>query len=245
MKTVFSLVVVLGVAFFMYENSKNKSLSDLNNISDLVDTLSTQYGSGNKTQTQTESDNQPTEPSEPVEHSKEAINYFNTICRGSEYGSGDQISKWNSDVKVYVMGQKRDYLMDEFKSIVNELNSYIDPINIKFVNSRSEANFVVVFGSAQDYVNVEPYAANYVEDNWGLFTTNSGSVIYDANMFVDIFRCTDIDGQKHLLREEFTQALGFKQDSYDYPNSMFYQGWTTTTEYAPIDVEIIKMLYNE
>ena len=79
--------------------------------------------------------------------------------------------------------------------IVNELNSYINTINIEFVNSRSEANFVVVFGSAQDYVEVEPYAANYVEDNWGLFTTNSGSVISDANMFVDIVRCKKIDGQ--------------------------------------------------
>ena len=243
MKTIFSLIVIVGVAFFVYENSKNQSLSDLPNLTELVDTLSNQSGGGNVNPSQEDVDN--TQSQEPVQHSQETINYFNTICRGSEYGSGNQRSKWESDVKVYVMGDKRDYLVEELESIVNELNSYINPINIEFVNSKSDANFVVLFGSAQEYVNIEPYAADYVEDNWGLFTTNSGPVISDANMFVDIVRCKKIDGQKHLLREEFTQALGFKKDSYDYSNSMFYQGWTTTTEYAPIDVEIIKMLYNE
>jgi hypothetical protein len=244
MKTIFSLIVIVGLAFFAYENSKNKSLSDLPSLTDLVDTLSNQSGGGTMNESEIEkTDEAPVQ--ESVEHSQEAINYFNTICRGSEYGSGNQKSKWESDVKVYVMGDKRDYLMEELKSIVSELNSYINPINIEFVNSRSEANFVVLFGSAQEYVNLEPYAADYVEDNWGLFTTNSGPIISDANMFVDIVRCQEIKGQKHLIREEFTQALGFKKDSYDYPESMFYQGWTTTNEYAPIDVEIIKMLYNE
>ena len=45
--------------------------------------------------------------------------------------------------------------------------------------------------------------------------------------------------------EELTQSLGLFNDSYKYPESIYYQGWTTTTEYAPIDVELIEMLYNE
>jgi hypothetical protein len=63
-------------------------------------------------------------------------------------------------------------------------------------------------------------------------------------MYVDIYRCTKLDGQKHLLREELTQALGLFNDSYKYDNSIFQQSWTTTTDYAPIDVKLIEMLYN-
>ncbi|MFM7666984.1 MAG: DUF2927 domain-containing protein, partial [Bacteroidota bacterium] len=33
-------------------------------------------------------------------------------------------------------------------------------------------------------------------------------------------------------------------DTYDYPESIFYQKWSETTEYAPIDRVLIDMLYN-
>jgi hypothetical protein len=177
-------------------------------------------------------------------YSQEAQDYFNEICRGSEFGGGSSVSKWRSDVKIFVTGDKREYLMDELRSIVNELNDYIDPINIKIVNSRSEANYTILFGSAEEYVRIEPLAKDYVDGNWGLFVVNGGNTINNGTMYVDIFRTESITAQKHLLREELTQSLGFKKDSYSYPESMFYQVWSETTEYSPIDVEIIKMLYN-
>jgi hypothetical protein len=177
-------------------------------------------------------------------YSQEAQDYFNEICRGSEFGGGSSVSKWRSDVKIFVTGDKREYLMDELRSIVNELNDYIDPINIKIVNSRSEANYTILFGSAQEYVRLEPIAKDYVDGNGGLFVVNGGNTINNGTMYVDIFRTESITAQKHLLREELTQSLGFKKDSYSYPKSMFYQVWSETTEYSPIDVEIIKMLYN-
>ena len=241
MKTIFSFIVVISIAFFVYDKSKNIGLVDIESIPEVIDE---QIGGGDSNVESTETIDDTQQPV-ATEHTQEEIDYFNAICRGSEYGGGSQTAKWKSDVKVYVMGEKIDYLTTELKSIVAELNSYINPINITFVNSRSEANFIVLFGSASEYVDLEPYAADYVDGNWGLFVVNSGPVIYDANMFVDIERCQTVDGRKHLLREEFTQALGFKRDSYEYPESIFQQNWTTTTEYAPIDVAIIKMLYNE
>jgi hypothetical protein len=189
-------------------------------------------------------DEHSNEPIDMSNFSQEAQDYFNEICRGSEFGGGGTVSKWRSDVKIFVTGDKREYLMDELKRIVNELNEYIDPINIKIVNSRSEANYIILFGSAQEYVRLEPIAKDYVGGNFGLFVVNGGSTITDGTMYVDIFRTESITAQKHLLREELTQSLGFKKDSYTYPESMFYQVWSETTEYSPIDIEIIKMLYN-
>jgi hypothetical protein len=63
-------------------------------------------------------------------------------------------------------------------------------------------------------------------------------------MYIDTYRNGDETSHKHLLREELTQSLGLFNDSWEYPESIFYQGWTTTTEFAPIDRELIDMLYN-
>jgi hypothetical protein len=63
-------------------------------------------------------------------------------------------------------------------------------------------------------------------------------------MYVDVVRTTDEEAQKHLLREELTQSLGLTNDSWKYPESIFYQGWTTTTTYTEMDKRLIDLLYN-
>ena len=49
--------------------------------------------------------------------------------------------------------------------------------------------------------------------------------------------------QRHVIREEITQSLGLFNDTYDYPESIFYQGYSEQTSFASIDEEIIKLLY--
>jgi len=132
-------------------------------------------------------------------------------------------------------------MVSELRRVVGELNDIINPINIDIVSTRSEANFVIYFGSylnfgqANSSLNME-----HLKNNWGYFQLFPDRGI----MYVDVLRCDDLDGQKHLLREELTQSLGLCNDSWKYKNSIFYQGWTTTTEFAPIDRELIDMLYN-
>ena len=63
-------------------------------------------------------------------------------------------------------------------------------------------------------------------------------------MYVNMEGNLTMNERKHLLREELTQILGLCNDSYQFENSIFYQGWTDTTEYAEIDKELITMLYN-
>ena len=50
--------------------------------------------------------------------------------------------------------------------------------------------------------------------------------------------------RSHLIREELTQSLGIMNDSYRYKDSIFYQEWTDTIDYAPIDRTIISLLYD-
>jgi len=50
--------------------------------------------------------------------------------------------------------------------------------------------------------------------------------------------------RSHLIREELTQSLGIMNDSYSFEDSIFYQGWTDTINYLPIDRTIISLLYD-
>jgi len=50
--------------------------------------------------------------------------------------------------------------------------------------------------------------------------------------------------RSHLIREELTQSLGLFQDSWRYPGSIFYQGWTDITEYSDLDRATIRLLYD-
>ena len=179
------------------------------------------------------------------EFSPEAKEYFNKVAYGSEFDGGNSsLKKWNQDINIYVVGDKRDYLMSELNDIVSELNGLISTININIVDNESDANFFILFGSQQDYNNYDSESIGYTEHNQGLFIAYGGENLTKATMYVDIERTSTIDGKKHLLREELTQSLGLCNDSYDYPESIFYQGWTETTEYADIDKELIQMLYN-
>ena len=179
------------------------------------------------------------------EFSPEAKEYFKKVAYGNEFNSGNtSLKKWNQDVKIYVFGDKRDYLMSELKDIVSELNGLISTINITIVSNESDANLIVLFGSAQEYNEFESNSVGYTDQNQGLFIVYGREELTHATMYVDIERTSTNDGQKHLLREELTQSLGLCNDSYDYPESIFYQGWTETTEYTELDKELIQMLYN-
>ena len=230
------LIVILIAVFSVYlftvnESARTEAVKEIEKIQEEVSNT----GGGNS------------ETDQSTKYTSEEISYFNEIVRSNEYSDHDKglVCKWESDMNIFVTGEKPSELISELNKVVGELNDIIDPININFVNNKSEANFIVCFGSQEDYHNVAPSSATYTEDNWGLFMVNTGKTIRRGSMYVDIYRCTNLDGQKHLLREELTQALGLFNDSYKYDNSIFQQRWTTTTEYAPIDIKLIEMLYND
>lgn len=203
-----------------YENSQS---TDINTQVDTSETIS--QGSGGPTK----------------QYSKEAQEYFKEIALKNEF-AGDRSTAyvWDTDMKIFVEGEKPESLMLELQKIVGELNGIINTIDIKIVSSKSQSNYVIFFGSQYDFTN--NYSLNdpqYVSSNLGYFEVYASSGV----MYVDLLNTNEVE-QRHLLREELTQSLGLFNDSWDYPESIFYQGWTTTTEYAPIDRELIDMLYN-
>lgn len=173
-------------------------------------------------------------------------NYFLQVAFGNEFSPSDQhLKKWNQPMRVFVNNPPAE-LSSELNRIIAELNGLLIPHHrLERVNTATQANFVVVLGGAQDYAALNPLAATQATSNWGLFWVWWREYqIHAGDMYVDILRTRTLDEQKHLLREELTQALGLMNDSWQEPQSIFYQGWTSTTEYTALDRSVIQMLYS-
>lgn len=178
--------------------------------------------------------------------SNEVNAYFNEIALKDEF-SGKVLSnpiKWTSDIRIYVKGEKKQYLILELSKIISELNDLIEYINISIVSDSTQSNMPIFFGSMEEYNIIFPYSRKYSNQlGLGSLWTNNNE-IYFAKIFVDTKNHLSISEEKHVLREELTQCLGLPNDSWKYPNSIFYQGWTSITEYSDIDKLLIKKLYH-
>ena len=175
------------------------------------------------------------------------VDYFKEVALGVEFGAGaGSIRKWTSDIQYVIVGDATSDLLDEVDRVAAELNALLS-IELTEVFSEADANFVIFFGSGEDYVtNYESNAADFIDGNVGLFWNywNADFEMVFGSMFVSTIRVDDLDFHKHIIREELTQAIGIFSDSFSYPDSLFYQGFSTTTEYAPIDIEVIQLLYS-
>ena len=181
------------------------------------------------------------------EYETDLIDYFKDIALGFEFGITSNITrKWNSGMKVFIGGEPRFELLAEFEKIRAEINELTtDGFNVTVVNDSLQSNYYIFFGSGTKYAEMFPEESNLVNSNWGLFYLlwNSQNQFYSGHMYVDIIRANSME-QKHLLREEFTQSLGLARDSQLYMESIFQSNWTTTIKYAPIDRDLIRLLYN-
>ena len=175
-------------------------------------------------------------------HSAEAEEYFREISLGSEW-SGTRATPWRQkqNLKIWVSGKDNPELQRELGRIVSELNRLIEPIEIEIVGDQQVANYVIFLGPWREFLEQWPQVeGERLQENWGYFAVQESFSL----MYVDTDRANEVE-QKHLLREELTQSLGLFNDSWKYTESIFYGGWTTTTEYTDLDRELIQMLYNE
>jgi antitoxin component YwqK of YwqJK toxin-antitoxin module len=178
-----------------------------------------------------------------------AIEYFNEIAMGSEFGTGDKLTrKWSHDVNVFIRGEYSPKLVSELDDVIFDLNSIISTIKIHKVSSKELANFIVYFGSAKGYAKAVALPAKKIaklDSNYGSFYCKKNSeTIKRCSMYVDTYRASP-EFQLHLVREEFTQALGLMNDSTRYASSIFFSDVSYTRRFSQIDVELIQFLYSD
>ena len=169
--------------------------------------------------------------------------YFFEIALGSEFGSADQvIRKWERDLAIKVHGDPTSQDRDTLDQIITELNDLIGSLRLKIVQSSS--NVDIHFAAMSQFRSIEP---NYVAGNTGFFWMwwrHSGSLV-KARILIASDSAVSQQARSHLIREELTQVLGLANDSYAYTDSIFYQAWSTVTEFSDIDRAIIGVLYRD
>lgn len=183
--------------------------------------------------------------------------YFNEIVNKNEFNNNISINKWDKNIKIFICDVTEDSLYSknidgdvmslksELEIIITELNELINNISVEVVEIKDSSNFLIFLGSHGWYNSSVSKSVNYTADNLGLFIiSKSNNVITKGTMYVDMYRTENLLEKKHLLREELTQSLGLFNDSWLYPESIFYQGWSTVTKYSDIDKELIKKLYD-
>jgi hypothetical protein len=176
-----------------------------------------------------------------TEHSPESLDYLNEIGFGVEYGDADQLlHKWTEDIRINVRGTPTRADLEALEEVVAELNGVLSDVHLQV--TYGTGNLEIYFLPESQFASVEPA---YVPVNLGFFRVwwdNTGA-IHRARILIASRGITQQE-RSHLIREELTQSLGLFKDSWRYPDSVFYQGWTDINKYSDLDRTTVRLLYD-
>lgn len=176
---------------------------------------------------------------------EETSYYFNQILRYSENRPNTQgpIFKWNKDIYMHLYGKFSYENKSEVMTVIKELNRLISPRRIHLVKNPKRANSFIYFGSINDNNKYSKSGLKLDGKYYGHFNILAHQQeIQRAYIFINTHDSSR-KRQKHVIREEITQSLGFINDTYDYPESIFYQGYSEKTCFSEMDKKIINLLY--
>jgi len=200
------------------------------------------------------------------------ISYFLDVAMGSEYGNSSAIvRRWEEDVCIQLNFPSQENISrDAERAVRSTVNQVIDDINDTFEDLADKIddlddslsdrfddwepielaiagdgcrtpNLEFYYVRAENFNQYDPNArggqVGHVWTWWNRNEINRARILISSNYLTD-------NERDHVIREELTQSLGILKDSWSYPNSIFYQGWTSVTAFDPMDVAVIKMLYH-
>jgi hypothetical protein len=180
------------------------------------------------------------------DYTNDELNYFKEIALEAEYGSRERsIHKWTEELKIKVIGRPSKEDLSTLTGLISTLNGLSEELHIRHAGNAEEANMEIYFIPHAEFFSMRYLDRTVYEENWGLgiVTWNELGEIDKAVVLIS----TDKPNQKernHLIQEEITQSLGLLNDSWDDPESIFYQGWGTQS-LTPRDQRIVQILYDD
>ncbi len=174
-------------------------------------------------------------------YSQEELDYFAEIAGTSEFGPTDGlVHKWVKDLRIAVHGDITPEDRLALDTVIADLNRLVAPIRLVLVEI--DSNVEIYFTPSWEFASIEPH---YVPGNSGFFMAwaDTAGNVTRARVLISSESTVSSVSRAHLIREEITQTLYLPNDSMDYPESIFYQDWTTASVFAPIDEMLLEMLY--
>ncbi len=171
-----------------------------------------------------------------------SLSYFRDVAFGAEYGSLSRVvRKWAGDLLIEIDGSPTPEDLITIEAVMSDLRSVMPGRRVSVVSEG--ANLKVHFAPESEFSLIDP---NYQPTNFGFFWVWWGTDqrLVRSQILISSTGITQ-DARSHLVREEITQSLGLMNDSWRFPESIYYQGWTSTTEYTALDFIILEMLYRD
>ena len=174
----------------------------------------------------------------------EIINYFCDVALGAEYGDAEEaVIRWEQPVSLYVdTNGATEADLELIDRLVSALNLIEGFPGITRVDSLMSANLRVSFVDSAGMINAVGNADDgifngYVTVSWTNYRIYTGDIYYRTELSQEL--------RNAVIVEELCQSLGLLTDTYDHPDSIFYQYHTTTAWPTALDWAVIRLLYSD
>lgn len=173
---------------------------------------------------------------------KDITDYFSDIALHTEYGTdANCIHKWSSPIRVYIKGSPTEQDIAVIQSIFRKMNSVKGFPGISETISDEIANLVITFADDAEYREITPSNINDSTDGFASCWWE-GATIFKAK--IGIRSSISQNERNSVIWEEIIQATGLQNDSYTYPDSLFYQGYNEVQEPTTLDWILFEILYH-
>ena len=177
---------------------------------------------------------------------EDIVNYYCRVGLTSEYTNGnviDYVRKWQKPIVYIIEGTPNPDDLALIERLVTELNLvYGFPGMYPADESDDSVNFTMRFLDYEEYTSASLAAiGDGYTDGYSSIWFRGGEIT-DAEIGV----CNDLSrtNKNHVILEEIIQALGLQNDTYDYPESLFYQGYNEPQWPCELDWFLIRFLYH-
>lgn len=175
---------------------------------------------------------------------QEAAEGFFASAFSSEYGDKDRTTlvRWETPLSVFVDGTPTAADLAVLKNLFLELKENVENLPaIAFTTVVEEANvrfsFVPLKGMGKA-------VAGYEKGNWGFMTCYHQNGIISSGEAAVVCDKTTQEQRNHLIQEEFINMLGLCNDIDTSPQSIIFDGWSASQSLAPLDFEMLSLLYS-
>lgn len=175
---------------------------------------------------------------------QQVLNYFEKTAYYGEYdGFRDAALRWNTPVICAVHGDPSAEDLATVQRLFDVLNTIAGFPGIILASGGGSGNMNLYFVSEKRFGD---YASIPDSNVWGF--ANCNYMLNDYAITNTIVLIADEIPTRlerdSILSEEIIQSLGLLNDSFDYPESVFYQDSNSQGWPASIDWALVRILYN-
>ncbi|MBO4324820.1 MAG: DUF2927 domain-containing protein [Lachnospiraceae bacterium] len=177
---------------------------------------------------------------------EQVLLYFLETGLQAEYTNGkdyNYIKKWTAPVIVSVEGNPDE---DDY-AVMNKLFEGLNKVpgfpGIRFKNNGEDYRLVIRFLDDDSYKQYAYQAIGDVNtDGYSLIYFYDGEI---STAEIGIRTSLTRTNKNHVILEEIVQSLGIQNDSYSYPDSLFYQGYNEPQEPTVLDWLLVEFMYRD